>query len=181
MEQEAGRTRANILNPNFEEFGTGTAAGKDGQIYICHLFKGSLFDLDCNFLDSSPSTTDMPEKRGSPSPSTADATHKDLRGRLMLGSLDAGNELGAKMIPGKKVGITVLSSTFRKTLKKTFSSEGLPSILKRASSSEGVAPGPSRGILKRSFSAEGMPGMNRTPSLSSEVRPSRPTRRNQVC
>jgi hypothetical protein len=187
MEQEAGRARANILNPNFEEFGTGTAAGKDGQIYICHLFKGSFFDLDCIFLDSSPSTTDMvPEKRAlsqpTPSlpscPSPADATHKDLRGRLM-GTLDAGKELGSKMIPGKGIGKTV-SSTLRQTLKRTFSSDGLHSM-KRTSSAEALPRVPSLGSLKRSTSAEGISGLKMSPFLlSEEGRPSRPTRRNQV-
>ena len=189
MEQEAGRARANILNPNFEEFGTGTAVGKDGQIYICHLFKGSFFDLDCLFLDSSPpSTTNemVPEERGSsqpipslPTTSPVDATHKDLRRRFM-GSLDAGKELGSKMAVGKNLGKAV-SSTFRQTLRRTFSSDGLPSM-KRTSSAEALPPGPSRGtgVLKRSVSAEGMPGLKTPSFLLSEGQPSRPKRRNQV-
>ena len=40
------RARANILNPDFLEFGVGTLKADDGTLYVCQLFKGS-FNLEC--------------------------------------------------------------------------------------------------------------------------------------
>ena len=38
MANKQGRERYNLLNPYFQEFGIGTAQGKDGQLYLCQLF-----------------------------------------------------------------------------------------------------------------------------------------------
>ena len=38
MLSSEGRERHNLLNPYFQDFGVGTAKGKDGMLYMCQLF-----------------------------------------------------------------------------------------------------------------------------------------------
>jgi len=44
-----GRERANMLNPYFQDFGVGTAKGKDGMLYVCQLYSERL-ELSCTDL-----------------------------------------------------------------------------------------------------------------------------------
>jgi len=49
MLNKQGRERANILNPYFQDFGVGTAKGKDDMLYVCQLFSERL-ELSCTNL-----------------------------------------------------------------------------------------------------------------------------------
>ncbi|CAJ1945686.1 unnamed protein product [Cylindrotheca closterium] len=49
MLNKQGRERANMLNPYFQDFGVGTAKGKDGMLYVCQLFSERL-ELSCTDL-----------------------------------------------------------------------------------------------------------------------------------
>ena len=49
MLNKAGRERANMLNPYFQDFGVGTCKGEDGMLYVCQLFSERL-ELSCTDL-----------------------------------------------------------------------------------------------------------------------------------
>jgi uncharacterized protein YkwD len=46
MQNKEGRERANLMNPYYQDFGVGTAKGKDGMLYVCQLFSERI-ELTC--------------------------------------------------------------------------------------------------------------------------------------
>lgn len=57
MLNKQGRERANMLNPYFQDFGVGTAKGKDGMLYVCQLFSERL-ELSCTNLATDEGKTE---------------------------------------------------------------------------------------------------------------------------